>query len=556
MKPTISLLSDSTINKIAAGEVIESPASVVKELVENGLDAKATRIDVEIVGGGLGKIIVSDDGIGMNREDAQLSLLRHATSKIRSSEDLFALATMGFRGEALASISAVSKLTLLTAVEGTAGTKIEVVGGEVMKRGMGARSRGTTLEISSLFFNVPARKKFQKSAQALSAEIYRLMTSLALSHPKVGFSLISNGKKTLDLFPSGDLLSRASQLLGSEAMSQSIPIELFGENLSLSGFLGAPHQSRPNRMNQYLFLNSRAIFSPLLSDAIRDGYGTRLSERRHPLFLLHVSLPPERVDVNVHPQKLEVRLVDEEEVRAKLIEAVSRAFAPALHSVQLSVSSTSFFKEETPSFFSPSFQEEREEELLDLPFEMTPEPLGIVSPYLLMRGEAFRMLALPLAEERIAYDRMKEDLAGSRVEQGLLFPLEIKVTPVEGAMLLTHQVGIEQVGFRFRMVDTGLFLVEAIPPFIKEEEVALLLSEIGSELKELIGAPRYEEKRKEKLALLLSRYAKKRGSYSLEEGLAIYKELQKSRDPLFSPRGEKIEIEVSYDKIQRLFQEN
>ena len=347
----IRVLSDQTINKIAAGEVIENPASVVKELVENSLDAGATTICVEIQEGGRQLIRISDDGSGMSHDDALLCLERHATSKISEVEDIEALVTMGFRGEAIPSIAAISKFTLLTASrsaqEGNAadkGTLITVEGGRLISSSPAARSPGTTIEVKSLFFNVPVRRKFQKSPSFDAQEILKMLGFLALAYPTVQFELISDQKTVLKT-PSLssnlsfiDLLNkRLESVLGKEYAAGLIPLTFQHDFCELIGYIGSPTSHKPNRSGQHLFINQRLVVSPLISSAIREGYDTMLPTNRYPTFVLHLRLKGNLLDVNVHPQKKEVRLRQEAQLKETIIHAVQSAlrgeqkhFAPLL----------------------------------------------------------------------------------------------------------------------------------------------------------------------------------------------------------------------------------
>ena len=289
MHPQIRFLSELTINQIAAGEVIENPASVVKELIENAIDAGATHIKVDILAGGFQAIKVSDDGLGMSPEDAPLCLERHATSKIISSDDLFALTTMGFRGEALASIAAISKIRLLTAQEGKEAVDLEIEGGKILHTIPGARSRGTTMEVRSLFYNVPARKKFQKSPAASSAEITKVVTQLSLAHPDIGFELIQQGSShfSLPVALRQDFLPLLKQRMEGVLSAEFIPscrdLAFSESGYAGQGWIAEPHFSRHNRSGQFLFVNRRPVFCPAINYAIRDAYGTRLSTERHPV---------------------------------------------------------------------------------------------------------------------------------------------------------------------------------------------------------------------------------------------------------------------------------
>lgn len=334
----IRILNDQTINKIAAGEVIENPASVIKELVENSLDAGATTICVEIQEGGRQLIRVSDDGSGMSQDDALLCLERHATSKIREVEDIQELLTMGFRGEALPSIAAISKLTLLTCPRRESGDKKEegtlifIEGGHLISHSHAARSYGTTIEVKSLFFNVPVRRKFQKSPHFDTQDILKMIGLLALAYPSVQFELLSDKKSLLKTTLSSHLLSfhellakRLDGVLGKEYASALLPLKFQKDSYEIEGFIGSPHSHKPNRTGQHLFINQRLVFSPLIAATIREGYGTMLPNHRYPLFVLHLRIPGTLLDVNVHPQKKEIRLRQEHQLKEILIQATQKA---------------------------------------------------------------------------------------------------------------------------------------------------------------------------------------------------------------------------------------
>lgn len=333
MASKIRVLDDHTINQIAAGEVIENPSSVIKELVENSLDAGATEITVEIKAGGRQLIRVTDNGSGMSQDDALLSLERHATSKIREVDDLQKISSMGFRGEAIPSIASISKFNLLTCPreETSNGTMIQVEGGKIIKCSPAARAPGTTIEVNSLFFNVPVRKKFLKSIAADTAEINKLLGILALGNPQVKFQLINQQKTMLSVtpWPNDSFLdglgSRIEHILGRGFFSALYPVNFELDGKVITGFFGDPCYTRHNRTGQYLFINSRPVFAPYISACIAEGYGTRLATQRFPVFVLNLSMPGELVDVNVHPQKREVRIQQQYELKELFISAVHKA---------------------------------------------------------------------------------------------------------------------------------------------------------------------------------------------------------------------------------------
>lgn len=547
--PMIQLLSEETINQIAAGEVIENPACVVKELIENSLDAGADKIVVTIQDGGLELIRVVDNGCGMDAEDARLCLQRHATSKMRHFTDLFQLTTMGFRGEALAAVGSVSKLTLTTAISG-AGISIEMEGGVIKSEQAIGRARGTTVEIRELFYNVPARKKFQKSATALSAEVFRVVTGLALSAPSVHFELISGGRKALTALPCQSALERAQLMMGLEFSKESIPLLFEEGEFKLQGLLGSPQNSRPNRLGQYLFLNGRVVQCAALGYAIREGYGTRLDEKRHPIYLLHLNIPTDLVDVNVHPQKREVRLRDERVLKQRVQEAVEKAF-------HIPAPRAEFFDFKPVDFsFAPLPLSLREESVAEsvLPLQQPEEKiLGLIGPYLLVEGSnGLLVVDLRLARFRLLFDQLMQAEEGCE-KQGLLLPITFHCTPLEAAMLLTHLEAIEALGFAIRPVGKDLFLVDAVPSFLDTSDLKPLLIELSALLQEFIGKAEIQQQRRRKLALTTARFAKNLKSYNVGEARELMRALRASSDPVNSPDGHPIMVHLGLDELQRLF---
>ena len=320
MNSKISILSETAINQIAAGEVVEGPASVVKELVENAIDAKADKVSVEIKGGGHFLIEVTDNGIGMDKEDVLLSIERFATSKISSLEDLSRLESMGFRGEALAAISSVSKFSIISSTGGVA-TKLLCSGGKNIHVEEVSRKKGTTISVESLFYNTPARKKFQKARGPSTTEIIKTITRLSLCHRTVDFILIVDGKQVLDI--SGGEQSRIDSVLGKDFFSPSLPIKYESCGIRLEGVIASPEKTRVNRLGQYLVVNKRNVYALLISNAVSAGFGTSIGRGEFPLFFLDITFDPDKIDVNVHPQKKEVRFQEEEHVFAIVREAIS-----------------------------------------------------------------------------------------------------------------------------------------------------------------------------------------------------------------------------------------
>jgi DNA mismatch repair protein MutL len=323
----IQILPDTLADQIAAGEVVERPASVVKELVENSLDAAATRVDVSVRNGGKTEIRVSDDGHGMGREDALLALDRHATSKIVSEADLRSVRTFGFRGEALPSIASVSRLTLDSAEAGGVGTRVRVSGGRILGAEDCARQAGTTVAVRNLFFNVPARAKFLKSAAAETRAIADVVTALSLANLSAGFSLESNGRMLLELPPAADLATRAAALWGDDFAAALVPLSRSGSTLGVDGLVERPDTAVSGPRRVHLFVAGRPFRDRALLAAAERGYRTTVPQGARPSFLLYLDAAPGAVDVNVHPSKAEVRFHDRTAVEALIEEAVREALA-------------------------------------------------------------------------------------------------------------------------------------------------------------------------------------------------------------------------------------
>lgn len=563
---TIRILSEHLINQIAAGEVIENPASVVKELVENSLDAGASKIVIEVKGGGHQLIKVSDDGVGMSSDDAVLCLERHATSKIKDAEDLFRLSTMGFRGEALASIAAISKMTVLTSREMILGSRVEVEGGKILFVEPYARTQGTTIEVRSLFYNVPARKKFQKSAGVNAAEISRLVTALSLAYPHAAFELIQQERPALSApaFEKSSfeeaLALRCGQVIGE---AQTFKVSFNEGPYCISGLIGTPASSRPNRTGQYLFINRRHVYSPLISYAVRDGFGTRLPEGRHPLFVLHLTLPADLVDVNVHPQKKEVRLHEEKLIRDKVRQAVSNSLQ---RSEGVELPQFSF-----PPVFDFPIEAARPQDLfvcreepvnrsVEFPLKVHhARPIGIYKSYLLLDGvstpemgkEGILLIDLLSARSRVMFDSLIGEKA-SNEKQGLLIPVTVDLPRMDFTIVLESLALIESLGFSVRHFGGCSFIIDAIPPFMASGDIEPFFRQIADELSS--GQNEQADQRSRKLAQAACRFAKaNKKNFVLEEALGLFEELLCTSSPYQCPLGKPTMAQVGLHELADFF---
>ena len=482
MPHRIHRLDSLTIDKIAAGEVIDVPASCVKELVENSLDAGASDILVEIVLGGREVIRVSDDGCGMERDDVAASIERHTTSKLTDIGDLERLMSRGFRGEALSSIAAISRCTV-TSSEGDGellcpATVLTAEGGSVLSIGEATRSRGTTVEVSSLFFNVPARRKFLKSPAKDTADIIKTVTCLAMTAPQVSFRLMIDGRLVFSVHGEG-LPDRIRALLKEPFAKEGIELTHEQEGIRIEGLIVDPKSLRSNRSGQYLMVNGRSVASLPISYAVKTAYGTACDERRHPLFALHVTLDPASIDVNVHPQKREIRFADEEWVRIVIQEAVSRALfgEGAVHS--WSPSNLGSTDPQTPSF-AWDVPEAKELSFLDpLPAApRSPTCFVVVEDVALIQPNTNLACGIPSAA-LMAFDLRRalrmavwKELSMEKASQALLVPIPIECSSHEASLLQAALPAFEAIGLAIRPFGPTSFLVESLPTIFNDLDIA------------------------------------------------------------------------------------
>lgn len=547
----IHILSDQTIDQIAAGEVIENPASVVKELFENAVDAGAKHIVIETLGGGFQSIRVSDDGSGMSPVDALLSVKRHATSKIHTAEDLSRLHSMGFRGEALASIAAISTLLITTACPGALGIQVEFKAGILVEQHPSARTAGTTIEVRSLFYNVPARKKFQKSAAVSSAEITRVVTLLALAHPTVDVELIQQ-RREIFCSQASSLKKRCADLLGADFSSEIHEIQFEEKGYRVQGLLKDPSVTRHNRSGQYLFVNSRPVHCLPLAYAIRDGYGTRIDSTRHPVYALHIEVDPAYIDVNVHPQKKEIRIQDEEAMKRRVRSAVQLALQPQ-ETWDIAIPAWSF--QEAPVQHMPQTKEWNFSEQISFPLEPYIESIGVFQHYLILDAKTVPWrntpsgvgnttsgvvwIDLKAAEARILFERLIQE---KRSSQALLVPLPFSCSKAEAEKLAHDIPFLEELGIALHPIAETTYLIDAIPPYLEEKEIVNVLHTLLEE--NCAGV--------KQCAQAIAQRSRKT-TYALSEALCIFQELLKTVDPLHCPQGKPTYYHQRQDEIDKHF---
>lgn len=596
MSSKIRILDEHTINQIAAGEVIENPSSVVKELVENAIDAKAREIVIEIKGGGRQMIRVSDNGCGMGYDDALLCLERHATSKIRGIDEIHQISTMGFRGEAVPSIASISKMTLISRRESDEkGTLISIDGGKILACTPAERSQGTTFEVKSLFFNVPVRKKFQRSPTYDAAEILKVVSIQALAHPEIKFELISNEERVLSAkLPEKELLierigERILAVLGKEYFIGLIPIEKEHNATKLVGFLGLPSYTRHNRTGQYLFINRRAVFSPLVSYAVREAFGTAISTNRHPVFTLFLTMDGSLVDVNVHPQKREVRLRQDFHIKEFIIKAAEEGLnfnlspvegAPLFEALPEPDMSFPAFKQSLPiSFeFKPqaSFQQTeapsigsfpKSEEVPYLPsftFEAKEEHIfsslrviASMQRYLILssKGATLFLLDCRAAHSRIIYDALMKEEKESPSVQHLLIPYTFELSRQEGDLLKRYLDYFNRLGLNLELFGENTFSINSIPQIFNIADIKGIILQVLHDLERHQSEGIFKGEIQKKISNAASKAAvSTQKRLSLIEGECLLKELLKSKTPGHCPHGKPTIVELKQEEIAKQFQ--
>jgi DNA mismatch repair protein MutL len=558
--PRIIVLDDITASKIAAGEVIERPASVIKELLENSLDAGAGKIEVEVEEGGSRLLRVRDDGGGMTAQEAILSLQRHATSKLRCADDLFAITTLGFRGEALPSIASVARFELLTrAPQEEVGCRLLVEGGEVKEIAEVGLPPGTTISVSGLFYNTPARLKFLRSQTTEFAHIAELINRFAFSHPQISFLLRHNGREVLRRPANPDLREALAQLLGREPSDKMRPVNFSSAVLNIRGFVSPPDLNRASRNQQYFFVNRRWVRNRMLTHVLAEAYRATLPLHRHPVAVLLLDLEPSLVDVNVHPTKAEVRFSREGEIYSALRQALQTALSPAGLATAPSLSGETYAEvairqnplllqepavSYAPPARHPAFQPRPAEEKVRF------RPLAqLRRTYILAEGDSgLLVIDQHRAHERVLYEQFSQ--AERPASQHLLTPVSVQLRPKEASVLKEALPQLQALGFELEEFGAETFLVRAMPAVFIRLDPAGLLTEI---VETLLDGDKTSRREKTLITMACKAAVKAGDELQFPEMTELLRALADTGRPYTCPHGRPTVMTISNFELDKKF---
>jgi DNA mismatch repair protein MutL len=563
----IQILSDPLIDQIAAGEVIERPASVAKELIENALDSGARHISIDVERGGIGLLRVRDDGAGMDSRELPLALARHATSKIASLGDLERVMTLGFRGEALPSIASVSRLRIASRTSGArSGAEVEASDGQVGRPRPAAHPVGTTVEIRDLFHKIPVRRKFLRAEATEFQHVLRTITRLALSRFDVAFTLTHNRREQFALPVAGSRLemeTRVARLVGSDFISNSLHIEHEHHSLRLAGWIGMPSQARAQADRQYLFVNGRMVRDRLLVNAARLGYQDVMYGGRHPAWLLYLTLDPVQVDVNAHPQKLEVRFRDGRGVHDFVFRALERALATTSAASGNVPPAPAAGLIGAAAEYAPGIL--RLGEPLPVDYSTSGSagdaPLGYAVAQLhgvyivAQTTDGIALVDMHAAHERILYERLKAAAdSGHGARQRLLVSAAVECTTADAELATQHQHELAAAGIVVDRVGPGTLAIREVPIVLAGQDVGALLRDALADLGQHGATHRIAERQNELLANIACRSAvRAHRMLSIDEMNSLLRDMERTERSGQCSHGRPTWTRVTLAELDRLF---
>ncbi len=571
----ISILPESLANKIAAGEVIERPASIVREIIDNSIDAGAKTISIEVLYGGKKLIRVSDDGIGMNRNDASLCFERHATSKIKSEDDLFNITSLGFRGEALASIASVSKVTLITStVNSHTGTKIEIGVRQKKEVTDAPPSSGTVLEVQDIFYNTPARRKFLKSIPTELSHIIETVTQKALSYPEKSFLLKHNDNEIINVSVAKDTKERFIQLYSEELFNEFLEIKKEDRGIRLYGFSSAVEFTRSTRSYQFIFINKRPVKNPTISHAVYNAYRDLIPKDRHPAFFLFFDLDPKKVDVNVHPAKREVRFESPEEIHKLVVLAIREVLYPRQDKSAGYIPSSELAEFKATQTTADKLYGEVVRETLESALQssggfqtdfLTDKIAPAIHKYFYI-GESFvaevtnnglTIIDQHAVHERVLYEKF---LKRTSLEiENLFLPIRVELPAKEFNVIMNYKNFFHDFGLDIEEFGANNVIVRALPKEFHKADMKGLLLDIASGIleQETIGVKDETGKQSllQNIAARLACHKSVRGREPLnnEELSQLIVDLEKTEMPDKCPHGRPTRIFLSLDDLRKMF---
>ncbi|HUT22007.1 MAG TPA: DNA mismatch repair endonuclease MutL [Candidatus Bipolaricaulota bacterium] len=598
----IKVLPQEIINQIAAGEVVERPASVVKELVENSLDAGADQIEIEIKNGGLNLIKVSDNGHGMSEEEAKLCVLQHATSKLKNIDDLFNINSFGFRGEALASVAAVGKFTLQTKdSDSISGSKISNSTGQIIVSSVGC-PHGTSVFVEELFYNVPARKKYLKTVNTEFNHILELFTRFALIHGKVSWKLINNGKVAYHLPKTEKWLDRIELLLGDNLAADLLGVRVNLLDMECLGYIGKPQAALPHRRHQYLFVNKRPVTEHIVAKSVRDAYGTLLPRELNPVFILNLKIDPYKIDVNVHPRKLEVRFSEPQTVYRGVYRAIASTLdknnlikqvafdkpaeergsgfidiksalsekkislppsaSQVKQAVEFNQSIYALPKSAKKSFTSEnielvSFLQEKIE-LVDVDIDENDwQVIGqIKNSYIIIESASgVKIMDQHAVSERVQFEKIKLEFETEKIKsQSLLLPLLFDLPAIDMDNIRQSIDSWSKFGFSIDIFGEKTIKINAVPAMLKDKNIQKIFFEIFADIDERAVSSEFSDSARKVLNTMACRSAVKFGDdLSFEEIEILIKNFRALENHYTCVHGRPAIIDINYTELEKLF---
>jgi len=604
----IKILDENLISKIAAGEIIERPASVVKELIENSLDAGANRIVIELSNGGIDLIRVVDNGCGMDFEDAKMAFERHATSKISSFEDILKLRTFGFRGEALASIAAVAKVALITREKGSGeGIHLELEGGAIKSSKIVGCREGTIIEVKDLFANVPARKKYLRSGAIEESFIIEIITKETLSHPEVAYNVVCDGKEKMNL-PRTNLRDRIIDIYGKNVGKSLLPIIYRSEDgdFVIQGYITKPEVSRSTQGGIFTYVNNRAVTSKVVNNAIKEVYSQHTAKNKYPIAVVKIDMPPEHVDVNVHPAKTQVKFLDDKRVYNAVLDAVKRALESPMLTLEERIRKISEGKEiseiieksdrakgsEKGEFSEKDKHKEEKEKRIDekITFSTKRESMQSVLESKVdiypvqevnqIKNERFPKFELSIlgqthnmyiiaeyvdglvlidqhaAHERIMYEMFTEKYGDATIEkQELITPIKMELSAKECSILEKYEVHLSNLGFEIEHFGGNDYLIRTVPVMLGKIIDKEFLHELIDDLLENEKVSGIERVKEMLIQRLACRAADKSGKvFKGNEMKVLVEDLLKMKNPFACAHGRPTMIVIPFSELEKRFE--